>query len=146
MVGIVGVPRWAIVYVLAGEVVGVLAHVEGADEDRAGRLQPLDQRRILRGRRSLAIDLGPGERRQARDVEEVLHRERHACERSKRAAGPAIGVYAERLLSEDRLQELSQIGDLMTVLERRVALLSMMRSALEEHSVYLRIGTENETP
>jgi heat-inducible transcriptional repressor len=53
---------------------------------------------------------------------------------------------AERLLSEDRLQELSQIGDLMTVLERRVALLGMLRSALEEPSVYLRIGAENETP
>src|SRR3954462_7128628 len=35
---------------------------------------------------------------------------------------------AERLLSEDRLQELSQIGDLMTVLERRVALLGILRS------------------
>lgn len=53
---------------------------------------------------------------------------------------------AERLLSEDRLQELSQIGDLMTVLERRVALLGILRSALEEPSVYLRIGAENETP
>src|SRR4051794_1695229 len=53
---------------------------------------------------------------------------------------------AERLLSEDRLQELSQIGDLMQVLERRVALLSMLRGALEEPSVYLRIGAENETP
>jgi len=53
---------------------------------------------------------------------------------------------AERLLSEDRIQELSQIGDLMTVLERRVALLGLLRSALEEPSVYLRIGTENETP
>jgi heat-inducible transcriptional repressor len=53
---------------------------------------------------------------------------------------------AERLLSEDRLQELSQIGDLMQVLERRVALLSMLRSALEEPSVYLRIGEENERP
>jgi heat-inducible transcriptional repressor len=53
---------------------------------------------------------------------------------------------AERLLSEDRLQELSQIGDLMQLLERRVALLSMLRSALEEPSVYLRIGEENETP
>jgi heat-inducible transcriptional repressor len=51
---------------------------------------------------------------------------------------------AERLLSEDRIQELSQIGDLMTVLERRVALLGMLRSALEEPSVYLRIGAENE--
>src|SRR3954468_22112919 len=53
---------------------------------------------------------------------------------------------AERLLSEDRLQELSQIGDLVQVLERRVALLSMLRGALEEPSVYLRIGAENETP
>jgi heat-inducible transcriptional repressor len=53
---------------------------------------------------------------------------------------------AERLLSEDRLQELSQIGDLMQVLERRVALLGMLRSALEEPNVYLRIGAENERP
>lgn len=53
---------------------------------------------------------------------------------------------AERLMSEDRLQELSQIGDLMHLLERRVALLSILRSALEESSVYLRIGEENETP
>ena len=50
---------------------------------------------------------------------------------------------AQRLLSEDRLQELSQIGDLMQVLERRVALLSMLQDALEEPSVYLRIGEEN---
>ena len=53
---------------------------------------------------------------------------------------------AARLMSEDRLQELSQINDLMKVLERRVVLLSMLRSALEEPRVYLRIGTENETP
>ena len=53
---------------------------------------------------------------------------------------------AARLMSEDRLQELSQINDLMKVLERRVALLSMLRSALEEPRVYLRIGAENEAP
>jgi heat-inducible transcriptional repressor len=53
---------------------------------------------------------------------------------------------AARLLSEDRLQELSQLGDLMKVLERRVALLGMLRSALEQPSVYLRIGEENEAP
>src|SRR5436305_5811061 len=53
---------------------------------------------------------------------------------------------AERLLSEDGLQELSQTGDLMQVLEQRVALLSLLRSALAEPSVYLRIGAENETP
>jgi heat-inducible transcriptional repressor len=53
---------------------------------------------------------------------------------------------AQRLLSEDRLQELSQIGEIMQVLERRVALLSLLQSALAESSVYLRIGEENETP
>jgi heat-inducible transcriptional repressor len=53
---------------------------------------------------------------------------------------------AQRLLSEDRLQELSQIGDLMQVLERRVALLALLQEALEEPSVYLRIGEENVTP
>jgi heat-inducible transcriptional repressor len=53
---------------------------------------------------------------------------------------------AARLMSEDRLQELSQINGLMKVLERRVVLLSMLRSALEESRVYLRIGAENEAP
>jgi heat-inducible transcriptional repressor len=54
---------------------------------------------------------------------------------------------AQRLLSEDRLQELTQIGDLMQVLERRVALLSLLQDALEDpSSVYLRIGEENATP
>jgi heat-inducible transcriptional repressor len=53
---------------------------------------------------------------------------------------------AARLFSEDRLQELAQINDLMKVLERRVALLSILSSALEGPSVYLRIGEENEAP
>jgi heat-inducible transcriptional repressor len=53
---------------------------------------------------------------------------------------------AARLLAEDRVQELSQMHDLMDVLERRIALLSVLRSALEEPSVYVRIGRENEAP
>jgi heat-inducible transcriptional repressor len=53
---------------------------------------------------------------------------------------------AARLLSEDRVQELSQIDDLMQLLERRVALLSLLREALNEPSVYLRIGHENRAP
>ncbi len=58
-------------------------------------------------------------------------------------------IYVEgtaRLLSEDRFQELSQLGDLVRMLERRVALLSLLRSALEEQRVYLRIGREHEAP
>ena len=52
----------------------------------------------------------------------------------------------DRLLSEERLQELSQINDLMKALERRVTLLSMLRHAIEAPSMYLRIGHENEAP
>ncbi len=53
---------------------------------------------------------------------------------------------AARLLSEHRFQELPQLSDLMDVLERRVALLSVMRASLSEPSVYLRIGRENQAP
>ncbi|HWH44121.1 MAG TPA: heat-inducible transcriptional repressor HrcA [Thermoleophilaceae bacterium] len=53
---------------------------------------------------------------------------------------------AARLLSEHRVQELSQINDLMNVLERRVALLAVLREALGEQSVYVRIGSENRAP
>jgi heat-inducible transcriptional repressor len=51
---------------------------------------------------------------------------------------------AARLLSEDRVQEMSQLSDLMLMLEHRVALLSILRHALEEPRVFLRIGQENE--
>ncbi|HKF80123.1 MAG TPA: heat-inducible transcriptional repressor HrcA [Thermoleophilaceae bacterium] len=53
---------------------------------------------------------------------------------------------AARLLSEHRFQELPQLGDLMNVLEQRVALLSLLRESLEEPTVYLRIGHENRRP
>jgi len=53
---------------------------------------------------------------------------------------------AARLVSEHRFQELPQLGDLMNVLEQRVALLSLLRESLEEPTVYLRIGHENRRP
>jgi heat-inducible transcriptional repressor len=51
-----------------------------------------------------------------------------------------------RLLSEDRVQELAQINDLLGLLERRVQLLAVLRSALDDTRVWLRIGAENEAP
>src|SRR3712207_5528594 len=51
-----------------------------------------------------------------------------------------------RLLGEHRFQELSQIADLMNVLEHRVNLLSVLQQSLTEPSVYLRIGRENLAP
>jgi heat-inducible transcriptional repressor len=53
---------------------------------------------------------------------------------------------AARLVSEHRVQELSQIGALMDVLEHRRALLGVLRQSLAEPSVYLRIGSENAAP
>ena len=53
---------------------------------------------------------------------------------------------AARLLSEHRLDELSQIGALMEVLEHRRALLGVLRESLTEPNVYLKIGSENAAP
>jgi heat-inducible transcriptional repressor len=51
-----------------------------------------------------------------------------------------------RLLSGNRLQDTAQIKELMRLLERRVALLRVLREALGEPGVYVRIGHENEIP
>lgn len=53
---------------------------------------------------------------------------------------------AARLFSEQRFQELPQISELMETLERRVALLALLRESLAEPSVYLRIGQEHAAP
>ncbi len=53
---------------------------------------------------------------------------------------------AGRLIAEHRLQDLDQINELMTVLERRRDLLAMLRRALSERDVLVRIGAENEAP
>jgi heat-inducible transcriptional repressor len=49
-------------------------------------------------------------------------------------------------MSEDRVQELSQLSDLMLMLEHRVAFLSILKHAIDEPRVFLRIGEENERP
>jgi heat-inducible transcriptional repressor len=53
---------------------------------------------------------------------------------------------AARLLREDRVQDVSRLNALMEMLERRVALLGVLREALGERDVYVRIGRENERP
>jgi heat-inducible transcriptional repressor len=51
-----------------------------------------------------------------------------------------------RLFADDQLRDTSQINELMSLLERRVALLRVLRTALGESGVYVRIGQENEIP
>ncbi|HEY5143897.1 MAG TPA: heat-inducible transcriptional repressor HrcA [Solirubrobacteraceae bacterium] len=74
------------------------------------------------------------------------------------ALAPAFGelhgagddtIYVEgaaRLLGGDRLQDVAQINELMSALERRVALLGVLRVALGSRDVLVRIGSENELP
>jgi heat-inducible transcriptional repressor len=51
-----------------------------------------------------------------------------------------------RLLSDEHARDLPQVDALMRALERRADLLEMLRSALEERSVFLWIGGENPKP
>jgi heat-inducible transcriptional repressor len=51
-----------------------------------------------------------------------------------------------RLLSDDRWGDLSELNSLMDMLERRVTLLGVLRAALTENDVVVRIGAENNTP
>jgi heat-inducible transcriptional repressor len=53
---------------------------------------------------------------------------------------------AARLLSSDRFADLADVNDLLRMLERRVTLLAILRSALGEPPVFLRIGRENTEP
>jgi heat-inducible transcriptional repressor len=59
------------------------------------------------------------------------------------------GLYmdgASRLLSEAHLADLPRADELMTALERRAGVLQMLRSSLDERSVFLWIGDENPQP
>ena len=53
---------------------------------------------------------------------------------------------ASRLLRDGRFGDVSELNSLMDMLERRVALLGVLRTALHERDVMVRIGTENDVP
>jgi heat-inducible transcriptional repressor len=53
---------------------------------------------------------------------------------------------AARLLQDGRLHDLREVNELMGLLERRAALLRVLRSARGQSDVYVRIGRENELP
>jgi heat-inducible transcriptional repressor len=65
------------------------------------------------------------------------------------AAEGEDALYVEgtaRLFADGHLQDINQINELMGLLERRVLLLGVLRSALGEPGVYVRIGHENKIP
>ena len=51
-----------------------------------------------------------------------------------------------RLLSEQNASELPRAASLIRALERRASVLALMRSALDERSVFVWIGSENPSP
>jgi hypothetical protein len=82
------IARRSVVRVGCYEVIGVLAHVGGAQTDRAGGGEPFDGGGgITRRRRIVRVDPGPGYRRDAFEVEQVFHRIRNAGEGARVASG-----------------------------------------------------------
>lgn len=64
-------------------------------------------------------------------------------------AGSQESLYVEgasRLLRGDAFSDVSQLNTIMDMLERRVTLLGVLRAALSERDVVVRIGTENDLP
>lgn len=53
---------------------------------------------------------------------------------------------AARLVESVQVQDAARVNELIGLLERRVALLQVLRAALGEPGVYVRIGRENEIP
>ncbi len=53
---------------------------------------------------------------------------------------------AARLVAECRWQDVSQLNALMELLERKRALLGLLKTALAERDLYVRIGSENRDP
>jgi heat-inducible transcriptional repressor len=53
---------------------------------------------------------------------------------------------AARLLQLDRVADVTQLQQLMDMLERRVTLLEILRSVLAKRDVLVRIGAENDNP
>jgi len=53
---------------------------------------------------------------------------------------------ASRLVSSYRFEDQQQLNAVMEMLERRVTLLGVLRSALDQRDVSVRIGRENEAP
>jgi heat-inducible transcriptional repressor len=51
-----------------------------------------------------------------------------------------------RLFEAGQIEDRTRVNELIDLLERRVALLSVLRAALAEPGVYVRIGHENELP
>jgi heat-inducible transcriptional repressor len=80
---------------------------------------------------------------------EVAFLEHFAPGFAELASDAEDSVYVEgtaRLLENVHIEDATKVNELVDLLERRVALLRVLRTALAEPGVYVRIGRENELP
>jgi heat-inducible transcriptional repressor len=80
---------------------------------------------------------------------ELAFLERFAPAFGELACDDEDALYVEgtaRLFESGQFADTSQVNELIDLLERRVALLSVLRTALAETGIYVRIGSENELP
>jgi len=103
--------------------------LDGTDLGALTLLSRLDSPELSETERSFVQTLSPAFRELAETLEETIYVEG-----------------AARLLEGSKFDDLDQVNDLMRMLERRISLLSVLRSALGERTVFLRIGHENQAP
>lgn len=114
--------------------------VEWASSFLNERLSGLSLGARMAGDRLSDPELGPAEVRFLTEIDEAFA----ALEGS-----PADELYvdgAARLLSEDHAPDLPHAESLMGALERRANLLRVLRSTIDERSVFFWIGDENPDP
>jgi heat-inducible transcriptional repressor len=80
---------------------------------------------------------------------ELAFLERFAPAFGELASGGEDSLFVEgtaRLFEAGQIEDTTRVNELIDLLERRVALLRVLRAALAEPGVYVRIGHENELP
>jgi heat-inducible transcriptional repressor len=80
---------------------------------------------------------------------ELAFLERFAPAFGELASEGEDALYVEgtaRLFEAGQIEDSTKVNELIGLLERRVALLHVLRTALSESGVYVRIGRENELP
>ena len=114
--------------------------VEWASSFLNERLSGLALGARMTGDRLADSELGPAESRFLAEIHDAFA----ALEQS--AADDLYVDGAARLLSEEHAPDLPHADSLMRALERRANLLRMLRSRLDERSVFVWIGEENPSP
>jgi transcriptional regulator of heat shock response len=111
--------------------------------------------RLVESRTPLAVEVELELSRLRREIDEAMRETTaalsHVNDLMALVTAPPLGetLYmhgVSRLLSAEHLAELPRVDELMGALERRADVLGMLRSALDERSVFFWIGGENPQP